>query len=276
MQSRVLIFYHSASGNTSWIAMKLADMLKVYGSEVDVHNIIRQPAAIDLSHYDLIGFGCPVMGFRPSFALTNFIDSLPTQHAIPVFIFTTYSGILANVPWMLAHRLRRQGCVVVGHKHFRSEVSWPIIRAVGLISNRGKPNEQDLPNVGLFVHHLSLVMKELQAGRTPQAVHIPYTRFNPFSYLALVNSPSKLRSIMGKKSIEEGKCTQCGCCAANCGVRAITLNPYPTFDEKCTGCWGCFNLCPEGAIKTTIVGFKGRYRKKVDALMHQQVIDSLP
>jgi ferredoxin/flavodoxin len=268
MQSRVLIFYHSASGNTSWIAMKLADVLKEYGSAVVTHNIIHKPAAIDFSHYDVIGFGCPVMGFRPSFAMTNFIDSLSPQHAIPAFIFTTYSGILANSPWMLANRLRCQGFVVIAHKHFCCEVSWPIVRAIGLISNHGKPDEQSLPYVRYYVQQLSLVMKELKTNRTLQASHIPYSRFNPFSYLALVNTPGKLRLIMGKKSIEEEKCTQCGYCKTYCAVDAITLNPYPAFDEKCTGCWGCFNMCPEGAIKT-IVGFKGRYRDKVSALINQ-------
>jgi MinD superfamily P-loop ATPase len=68
--------------------------------------------------------------------------------------------------------------------------------------------------------------------------------------------------MMGKKSIQKEKCTQCGYCKAYCAIGAINLNPYPIFDKKCTGCWGCFNICPEGAIKT-IVGSKGRYRNKV-------------
>jgi ferredoxin len=268
MQSRVLIFYHSATGNTSWIAMKLADILKEYGIAVVTCNIIHRPAVIDFSLYDVTGFGCPVMGFRPSFAMTNFIDSLPPQQNIPAFIFTTYSGILANAPWMLANRLRRQGFVVVAYKNFYSEVSWPIVRAIGLISNHGKPNEQSLPYVRHCAQQLSLAMKELKTDRTLQSSQIPYSRFNPFYYLALVNSPGKLRSMMGNKSIEEEKCTQCGYCKAYCPVEAITLNPYPTFDEKCTGCWGCFNICPEGAIKT-IVGFKGRYRAKASSLINE-------
>ena len=266
MQSRALIFYHSASGNTGWIAMKLADILREYGIAVVIHNIIHKPAVTDFSPYDVIGFGCPVMGFRPSFAMTSFIDSLSPQHSIPAFIFTTYSGILANAPWMLANRLRRQGFVVVAHKHFLSEVSWPITRAIGLISNHGKPDEQSLLHVRNCAQQLLPVMKALKTDRTLHASHIPCSRFNPFYYLALVNTPGKLRTIMGKKSIEKGKCTQCGYCKEYCAADAITLNPYPAFDEKCTGCWGCFNICPEGAIKT-IVGFKGRYRAKASSLI---------
>ncbi|MDX1779407.1 MAG: 4Fe-4S binding protein, partial [Thermodesulfobacteriota bacterium] len=56
-----------------------------------------------------------------------------------------------------------------------------------------------------------------------------------------------------------------GYCSTHCAVKAIRLNPYPTFDEKCTGCWGCFNICPEGAIRT-VVGLRGRYRAKVSSL----------
>ena len=268
MQPRVLIFYHSASGNTSWIAVKLAHILKEYGSAVAAHNIIYKPETIDFSCYDVIGFGCPVMGFRPSFAMTSFIDSLSQQHSVPAFIFTTYSGILANASWMLANRLRHQGFVIVGHKNFCSEVSWPIARAIGLISNHGKPDEQSLPDVRHYAQQLSLVMKALKKGGTLEPSHIPCSRFNPFYYLALVNTPGKLRTIMGKKSIEKGKCTQCGYCEEYCAADAVTLNPYPSFDEKCTGCWGCFNICPEGAIKT-IVGFKGRYRAKASSLINQ-------
>ena len=272
MQSRVLIFYHSATGNTSWITFTLAEILKEHGVAVVTRNIIQRPAAIDFSHYDLIGFGCPVMGFRPSFAMTNFIDSLPPQHNIPAFIFTTYTGILANTPWMLANRLHCRGFLVVAYKNFCGEVSWPILRAIGLISNRSKPNEQSLPYVREYAQQLLFVMKELKADGTLQSAPIPYSRFNPFYYLALINTPEKLRIMMGKKSIVEEKCTQCGRCKTYCAVGAITLNPYPTFDEKCTGCWGCFNICPEGAVRT-ILGSKGRYRAKVTYLYDQQVVN---
>ena len=149
------------------------------------------------------------------------------------------------------------------------------MRAVGLISNHGKPDERNLPHIEHYVQHLSRVTQELHAARTLPGVQIPYALFNPFSYLALVNTPGKLRIIMGNKSIDEKKCTQCGYCRAYCAVKAITLNPYPIFDEKCTGCWGCFNVCPEGAIKT-IVGFKARYSTKVSALMNQAAVYNLP
>ena len=268
MQSKVLIFFHSATGNTGWIAQKLADALKGHGVEVDTCNITQRPAVIDFSGYDLIGFGCPIMGFRPSCAMVKFIDALPLQQNIPAFMFITYTGILANGNWVLASRLQRRGFVVVAHKAFFCEESWPILRAVGLISNRGKPNDQTLPDVNQYARQLFSVIQGLKSDKNLQPSQIPFSRLNLFYYLGLKVTPKNLSGMMGKKTVDEHKCTQCGFCSTHCAVEAIRLNPYPTFDEKCTGCWGCFNICPEGAIRT-VVGTRGRYRAKVSFLNDQ-------
>ena len=268
MQTNVLIFFHSATGNTGWISKKLSDALKEHGIEVDTCNISQRPAEIDFSGYDLIGFGCPIMGFRPSFAMASFIDSLPLQKNVPAFIFLTYTGILANGSWVLASRLQQKGFVVVEHKKFFCEESWPILRAAGLVSNRGKPNDQTLPDVNQYARQLFSVIQGLKSDKNLQPSQIPFSRLNLFYYLGLKVTPKNLRGMMGKKTVDEQKCTQCGYCSIHCAVDAICLNPYPTFDEKCTGCWGCFNICPEGAI-TTVVGLRGRYRAKVSSLNDQ-------
>ena len=103
MASKVLIFFHSATDNTGRIVKKVSDVLKENGVEVDTGNISQKPAVIDFSGYDLIGFGCPIMGFRPSFAMAHFIDALPLPKKIPTFICITYTGILAKGSWVLAN-----------------------------------------------------------------------------------------------------------------------------------------------------------------------------
>ena len=148
MTNRVLIFYHSASGNTHWVAEAIAAALADRGIEAELRSIAARPDPADLDSYDLVGFGCPVMGFRPSFALNRFIRSLPVQPHLPAFIFTTYAGVLANAPWMLAACLRDRGFVVMAHKHFRGEISWPPARSAGLIINRGLPDGRLLPKLG--------------------------------------------------------------------------------------------------------------------------------
>ena len=259
MKGRALIFYHSASGNTRWVTDRLAAALCACGIETASRSIARKPDTSDLASYDLVGFGCPVMSFRPSFALSRFIRSLPLQTQTPAFIFTTYAGVLANTAWMLSNNLRDRGLVVVAHAHFKGEVSWPIARSVGLIVNRGLPGDTLLPAINGFAGSLAAELAEKhKTAVPPQPVDLPYSRLNVFHYIALLNSPAKLRAMMGTKRVNTALCTQCGWCEENCAAGAIALDPYPTFSRLCDGCWGCFNICPTGAI-STIVGTHGRY-----------------
>lgn len=259
MKGRALIFYHSASGNTRWVAERIAAALSACGIETGSRNIASKPDTTDLASYDLVGFGCPVMGFGPSFALSRFIGALPLQNQTPAFIFTTFAGVLANTAWMLAGSLRDRGLVVVAQHHCKGEVSWPIARSAGLMVNRGLPDDSLLPAIRGFARSLAELAEQHKAEGDTQPLKISCSRLNFFYYLALINSPAKLRAMMGTKRVNRTLCTQCGWCEHNCAAGAIALGPYPTFSRHCDGCWGCFNICPTGAI-STIVGTRGRYR----------------
>jgi len=51
--------------------------------------------------------------------------------------------------------------------------------------------------------------------------------------------------------IDEAKCTHCGICSDLCQFNAIvaTLERVLVFPDLCHGCYGCLELCPEGAIQ---------------------------
>lgn len=259
--NRALIFWHSASGNTQWVAEKLAEAMAGCGIATEVRSIASWPETADLPSHGMVGFGCPVMGFRPSFAMIRFIQALPPQAQKPAFLFTTYAGMLANTPWMLAACLRDRGFAVVAHKHFRGEISWPIARSAGLIINRGLPDDRLLPSIRAFAGNLAELAASHQSGSPVRSVAVPRSWLNPFYYLSLLNSPDKLRMMMGTKRVITERCTRCGLCAAQCAPGAIVLSPYPTFSTTCDGCWGCYNICPTAAI-SSVVGTRGRYTVK--------------
>ena len=50
-------------------------------------------------------------------------------------------------------------------------------------------------------------------------------------------------------SVDESKCIKCGACEKICPVKAVRLNPYPTWDEgKCIKCFCCHEACLQKAI----------------------------
>ncbi len=49
--------------------------------------------------------------------------------------------------------------------------------------------------------------------------------------------------------VDASACTRCGNCVEICGVKAITLDPVPVFDDDpCVRCYACTEICPTAAI----------------------------
>ncbi|VVB84138.1 F(420)H(2) dehydrogenase subunit I [uncultured archaeon] len=75
------------------------------------------------------------------------------------------------------------------------------------------------------------------------------------------------RRDMGKKSVDETLCTECGLCEKLCPYEAIKCSPKPVFDmAKCYGCWRCYNHCPVKAIYTKKYRGAGHYPHPISQL----------
>lgn len=258
MNCRVLIYYHTATGNTGWLTGEIARRLREQGCDVTLRNIAHQRDTSDAGSYDLTGFGCPVMGFRPTFSMTDFIDKLPAQQGKAAFIYVTCAGICASSLWILSQLLGEKGYGVIAAEQFRGEVSWPVARVPGIIPDKGRPDARDLQAIMQFSAGIYEAFKR-RAEKGPAApLVVPFAFFNPFSYLGRANKAANLRFIMGTKKVDQSRCTRCGLCEKYCGSRAISLDPWPVFSDACCGCWGCYSICPEEAI-TTFLGTRGRY-----------------
>jgi len=265
MNCRILIYYHTATGNTGWLTGEIARRLKETGYDVTLRNIAHQRDTSDTGNYDLTGFGCPVMGFRPAFPMTDFIERLPQQQGKEAFIYVTCAGISASSLWMLAQLLGTKGYGIVAAEQFRGEVSWPMARVPGIILDKGRPDPRDMQAIAQFCTGIYEALKQ-RAEKSPAApCAVPFAYLNPFSYLGRTNKTAYLRAIMGKKHVDQSRRNRCGLCEKYCGSRAISLDPWPRFSDACCGCWGCYSICPQQAISTFIAP-KWQYRAKANYL----------
>ena len=72
---------------------------------------------------------------------------------------------------------------------------------------------------------------------------------------------------MGEKFVDKSLCSECGICEKVCPYGAVELNPTPVFDQnKCYGCWSCYNHCPEKAIYTKKLRGVGHYSEPNEQL----------
>ncbi|MDE6760675.1 MAG: EFR1 family ferrodoxin [Lachnospiraceae bacterium] len=64
------------------------------------------------------------------------------------------------------------------------------------------------------------------------------------------NRPYKKAGGAGLVPKADGKCTNCGLCAAHCPAQAISMENLKTADsKKCISCMRCVAICPESARK---------------------------
>lgn len=259
---RTLIYFHTASGNTGWTTGQIAKQLTQRRVEVVTRNIAHQPDTSDIDDFTMIGFGCPVMGFRPAFSLTDFMARLPAVPGKLAFIYITCAGLSASSLWMLSQILNKKKWVVCAAHQFCAEVSWPVARLVGIMPNQGRPDTRDLSSIHEFCEIIYTSIIKCAENNAVTPVALTYAFLNPFSYIGVGNKPTYLRSIMGTKKVNESRCTRCGICQKYCASNAISLNPFPRFSSACTGCWGCYNICPTSAI-STFIGTRGRYTSRL-------------
>jgi Pyruvate/2-oxoacid:ferredoxin oxidoreductase delta subunit/flavodoxin len=259
---KILVLYHSASGNTAWVAEQLAAHLP---SAVTLRSITEHQAGADLQDFSMVGFGCPVMAFQPSLPMTDFIRNLPAQQGMPAFIFTTYAGIHANSSRVLAELLASRGFTTVWHERFRCEESWPVLRYTRCIMGRGRPGNPDMPRIIACAQAVAERARSCARGRAAAPVRTPFNPFDVFYYIGRIVRRDALRMMMGAKKIAADKCTQCGLCRDWCAAGAISLDPRPVFSSRCIGCWGCYNICPEGALQT-FIPHSGRYHAQASVL----------
>lgn len=262
--AKILVLYHSASGNTAWVAEQLVSQLKQH-LEVTLCSITQYPDASDLQSFSMVGFGCPVMAFQPSFSMADFIRSLPVQQDKSAFIFTTYAGIHANSSRVLAGLLASRGFRTVCHERFRGEESWPVLRYTRFIMGRGRPGSSDMQNIISYAHTIAGNLRTISDGKAATAARTPFNPFDIFYYIGRTVRRDALRMMMSTKKINLEKCTRCGLCRDWCAAGAISLDPYPVFSSRCNGCWGCYNICPEGAVQTFIPP-SGRYHEMAAVL----------
>ncbi len=247
---KVGLFYYSATGNTKlackYIARKLAN------AEVQLVDI-TEGVGPSLDSFDIVGFATFTDFWGPPYLTQKFVEKLPVQKDKPAFLFATHGGNLSNLLKVFARWLHDKGFLIVGTHGLRVPESFPPAIARGDTAEDA-PNESEMRSFDEFIRELDemIVRGEFKRGKVKASF---------LANFAPAISRKTAKKNMGKKFVDGALCNECGICQKSCPYNAIGLDPKPIFDEdKCYGCWACFNRCPTKAIYTSKIRGVGHYR----------------
>ena len=236
---KTIIFYLSTyNGNTLKIAESMAAVLSADLVSIET----KTSADIDLSKYDLIGFGSAIHFAEHNIQLQHFVSTLQLQGK-NVFIFSTRCRpLLGGYHKVLKGIIKRHGANIVGEFScvgFDRTGPWVLIGGY----NKNRPNVNDLFKARLFAEKLQ-------------------QKLNPLSFI-LKEKVTEYKQGVSFRSYEKNKvagqkivflnitsCIQCGKCMKICPMNIFQKSDIilPMNDENCIQCQLCSKNCPTNSL----------------------------
>lgn len=234
-----IIFYRSTyRGNTRRVAESIAEVLSARLVSID------HPPEIDLSAYDLIGFGSAIHFAAHDIRLQRFVASQHLEGKSTFLFSTRCRPLLGNYHKALRRIVREQGGHVVGEfscRGYDRTGPWTAIDGWG----KGRPNERDLFRAKLFADRLRWQLHPLSGiWRAPVAGH----------HHGVPLRPNGAETIAGRRTVflNTTTCTGCGKCSQVCPMhlfeQADDGKAWPIHDNHCIQCRLCADRCPTSSI----------------------------
>lgn len=195
-----------------------------------------------------------------------FLDGLPPADGCAAVPFVTWGGATSGIAlWQMGKVLEKKGYRLVGAAKVMAvhAMMWTSNPPVGL----GHPDADDDRQVA------DLIGKVIQrlAQSTGEALPLDVLDYQPAAVGAEIKKKLGQPWMIVPKSIDETKCTQCAICKQICPVTAVSLDPFPVFDERCFDCFNCIRECPEEAITpgVSLEKIAGMIRERVEKFNEQ-------
>jgi ferredoxin len=256
-----ILFYNSATGNTRAACERIGRGFKSNSLEL---RDCSAPGDFSFSKYDFAGFATFTDYLGAHARILDFIDSLPRQNGMPVFMFNTCGGSSGRTLTDMKKHLRRKGFRIITGFTLDAPENYPPFISRGNTQAQ-LPGETNCNAFKNWMKHIDEIFGGDCLSLRPEKI--------PSNVLSKIVPPLPRRMshfFMGGKSIDETRCTKCGLCERICDWKAIEMTNYPTFDEKrCYGCWACYNRCPTKAIYTKNYRNKGHYPSPLDSYLEK-------
>lgn len=225
-----MIFYFSGTGNSKWVANKIAE--KIGDKSYDISSLKKIP---EVHNEKQLGFIFPIYAWGIPEPLILFAKQLKKVEVFTFGICTC--GANAGIA------LKRLS------KIYHLDSSYSIIMPSNYIIG------EDIEEESTILKKIELASKEMEKISNEIIQNKKVYRVNegtmPRVKSILVNNMfNKFGRTTAPFYVDKEKCTKCGLCAKMCPASTIKLiDGNPVWNTKCYQCLRCINNCPQVAIQ---------------------------
>jgi len=267
---KAIVIYHSVYGSTRKIAHAIYEGMKKTGEPCDIARV-KDIKPGDLSQYDLIGLGSPVMHRRELYNVTNFIqNSLKGVDGKHGFAFCTHGATPAYYLARVVPAMRQAGLIMIGWNDWFGDVYHPGCPKPYFTD--GHPDEIDLKEAEEFGREMVERSKRIYAGEKDLIPVLPTGKEYDDMYEPGVQPPKEVymkfknidSDLQFKVNRDKCKYPKCTLCMDNCTMNCIDFSTWPpVFHGYCDKCYGCVLGCPNGAIEVDWKDFHETHKPMV-------------
>lgn len=245
---KILFLLFSGTNNTYEIARLLASDFVIKGHTSEIIKIDIETPKIDLTGYDLVGFGYPIYAFNEPRFFWRYIKTLNLDKNSKYFIFKTSGetlGINNASSRRILRRLKKDKCDVLGDYHF-----------VMPYNIHFRFEDAFVKEIMMYNRKLSkiLVANIINGKKSFLKTNIFY---NFLAWAIGIQRPgATLNSYLYRTDMN--KCIKCMKCVRDCPVHNIYYQDgIIRFRHNCQMCMRCSFFCPRDAIS---IGFIDSWR----------------
>jgi ferredoxin len=248
------IFYYTGTGNSLWVARKIADKL----GDADLFSLSECTDKMKTIDSQIVGLVFPVYIWGVPAPVVRFINTLNGLQADYVFAIAVNGGQVANT----LVQLKR----IMAENRLSLSAGFQITMPSNYIPWGGPgPKEEQHKRFELAqekISHIAVRIKEkvcMPVEKGPLWQRILFTAIYKMSFSQVPK--------MDRQFWADDKCNKCGTCYKVCPATNITLlEGKPVWNHRCEQCFACLQWCPQEAIQY------GKKTPKYERYHHPEII----